>query len=241
MSRSTRSAAFLSVARPYVRRTLASELDGVLVRGLDRVVALTQARPLVLASTHVGYWDPLVVLMLDEALPGIGHVLMDAVSLARLPFFGSVGAIPVDRRDHARALVDLDQAAAMLDAPAQRMWIFPQGRHRPPHLRPLSLRPGVLRLVSASDAALVPVALTYAFRESPRPTCFVSFGEPIEASVIASDGLGAIEAGIERELSVIDAVHEAHEASEFTTLVASRVPKPDDSIATKWLARLVRG
>lgn len=240
MSRSTRSTAFLSVARPYVRRVLARELDGVLVRGLDQVIQRTQSRPLVLASTHVGYWDPLVVLMLDEGLPGIGHVLMDAVSLARLPFFGSVGAIPVDRRDHARALADLDEAAAMLNAPEQRMWIFPQGRHRPPHLRPLALRPGVLRLVAASQAALVPVALTYAFRESPRPTCFVSFGEPLEASLVASEGLGVIEAAIARELSTIDVAHEAHEASGFRTLIESRVPKPDDSIATQWLSRLVR-
>jgi len=240
VSDSTRSNAFLSIARPYVRRTLANELDGVLVHGLESTIAHARARPLVIATTHVSFWDPLLVFALDQALPGEGRALMDAANLARLPFFGRVGAIPLDRSDRQRALADLDSAAAMLDAPEKRVWIFPQGRQRPTHLRPLGLRPGVLRLVAASGAAVVPVALTYAFRECPRPACLVSFGEPIEPSALAEGGLDTLEWALLRELAVIDNAHEARSDDGFVTLVASRVPRPDDSIATKWLARLVR-
>jgi len=240
VSGSTRSNGFLSMERPYVRRTLANELDGVLVRGLESTIAHSRARPLVIATTHVSFWDPLLFVALEEALPGEGHALMDAANLTRLPFFGRVGAVPLDRSDRQRALADLDNAAAMLDAPEQRMWIFPQGLQRPSHLRPLGLRPGVLRLVAASGAALVPVALTYAFRESPRPACFVSFGEPIEPSDIRAGGLDTLESALLRELAAIDSAQEARSDDDFVTLIASRVPNPDDSIATKWLARMTR-
>jgi len=235
---STRSRAFLSIARPYVRRTLAQELDGVFVRGLESLVVQSRARPLVIAANHVSYWDTLLLVALEAALPGEGHGLMDAANLARLPFLGRAGAIPIDRSDPQRALADLDAAAAMLDGPARRVWIFPQGEQRPSHLRPLGLRRGVLRLLASSRAALVPAAISYAFRESPRPACFVSFGAPIEPSGDAS--LEPLERALEHELSVIDAAHAARSHEGFTTLIASNAPRPDDSLATRWLARILR-
>jgi 1-acyl-sn-glycerol-3-phosphate acyltransferase len=180
-----RSSTFLALARPYVRSKLAAGLDGVWVSGLEALIAHNRVAPLVLAASHVSVWDPLVLVALEERIERAlgeleaphGHALMDRENLARLPFFGLVGALPLDRRDRARGRTDLEAARAVITRPGQRLWIFPQGRQRPPHLRPLGLKPGVLAL--AAHAAVVPVGLGYAFGEAEVPACFVAFGTPL--------------------------------------------------------------
>lgn len=235
---SKRSPAFLALARPYVRRALAAAMDGVHVHGLSALAAQSAREPLVLAVNHVAHWDPLVLVALEERLPGAGHALMDAENLARLPFFANVGAVPLTRTDHDRALDDLDAASDLVRGAAERMWIFPQGRQRAPHLRPLALRPGILRLLAKSGASLVCVGLAYAYREAETPACAVSIGPPIDAARASAEGLEGIERAMVAELSRIDAWltdGAITGAMGFEVLIGPRTNRIDDA----WHARLL--
>ncbi len=136
----TRHPAFLRVARRYTRRRISRRLDGLWVSGLDEARAALAGRPLIFAANHVAWWDALLLLPLDEALGGLGWAVMDARNLRRLPFLGWVGALPLDRSSPERSRGCLQACAALLDRPGRALWIFPQGRQRPAHLRPLDLQ-----------------------------------------------------------------------------------------------------
>jgi len=171
---------FWALARRYVRRKLARQLDGLHVEGLEQARALVAREPLIIAATHVAWWDALVTIAMADLLGGESYCLMDADNLRRLPFFGWVGAVPLDRRSPKQALRDLKGAATLLDRPGRVMWIFPQGRQRPAHLRPLELQPGVRWLTKASGVRVLPMSLGYAFREAPEPAVVASFASPIQ-------------------------------------------------------------
>ena len=202
----TRHPAFLRLARAYTRRRIARHLDGLWVSGLDEARTALAGRPLIFASNHVAWWDALLLLPIDEALGGLGWAVMDARNLRRLPLLGWVGALPLDRSSHERSLGCLQSCAALLDRPGRAMWIFPQGRQRPAHLRPLDLKPGVQTLQATSRVDVVAVSVDYVFLERDRPAAVVRFSPPIPGSALGGDRLlPAVESGILDGLAVIDA------------------------------------
>lgn len=228
-----RSAAWLTLARAYARRRLARDLDGVRVRGLERAREASRAAPLILAANHVGWWDSFLVVAVDEALGGEGRALMDEENLRSLPFFARLGALPFSP---ARARSGLRRAAAWLMGPGHSLWIFPQGAHRPPHLRPLGFGRGVELLAGQAPLAeIVPVALQYAWADQPGPGAWIDLGTPLRAAEVAERG-GAqrLEAAVERGLGRIDAALEDH-CPVFTELIPSR------SRGAGWGARLLAG
>ncbi len=231
-----RSPRFLAAARWYVRRELARALDGLQVGGLEEARELCRAHPVLLVSNHVCWWDPLVVLALDEALGTEGYALMDAENLCGVPFFARLGAIPLDRRSAPRMRAGLRAAAALLDRPGRALWIFPQGRHRPAHLRPLNFQPGVILLARlAPRAQLLPVGLQYAYAEGHNPAVFANFGEPLPASQAArAEDARCLETGVAAALAAIDRVL-AEEDPPFPALIPSRARRPDRGIGSRML------
>ncbi|WP_313674861.1 lysophospholipid acyltransferase family protein [Mycolicibacterium sp.] len=215
----TRHPAFLRVARRYTRRRISRRLDGLWVSGLDEARAALAGRPLIFAANHVAWWDALLLLPLDEALGGLGWAVMDARNLRRLPFLGWVGALPLDRSSPERSRGCLQACAALLDRPGRALWIFPQGRQRPAHLRPLDLRPGVQTLHATSGVDLVAVSIDYVFLERPRPAAIVRFCPPISGADTADEALlPAVEGAILDGLAVIDAaVREATDGRRART------------------------
>lgn len=215
----TRHPAFLRVARRYTRRRISRRLDGLWVSGLDEARAALAGRPLIFAANHVAWWDALLLLQLDEALGGLGWAMMDARNLHRLPFLGWVGALPLDRSSPERSRGCLQACAALLDRPGRALWIFPQGRQRPAHLRPLDLRPGVQTLHATSGVDLVAVSIDYVFLERPRPAAIVRFCPPISGADTPQEALlPAVEGAILDGLAVIDAaVREATDGRRART------------------------
>jgi 1-acyl-sn-glycerol-3-phosphate acyltransferase len=222
---------------------MAAELDGVFVRGLEEAIECNRAEPLVLAATHVSFWDPLLLVAIEErfeqALTGpsrasVGYALMHRANLEKLPFFGLVGAIPLGRGTHARA--DLEDARALVTGPSERLWIFPQGRQRPPHLRPLDLKPGVLTL--AEGKAVLPVAITYAFRDAEVPACVVAIGPPLREL----RELAPLEVALERELTRCDRFADAPKEPDpsFVPLIPSRRRPPGEDFASSVLSFVSR-
>ena len=169
---------FVSLARFYVRRLLARSFDGLHVAGLERARALVASESVIIASTHVSWWDALLAIYLDGVVGSEGHCYMDAVNLKKLPFFGWTGAVPLDRTSPRLALADLNAGAA-LAKPGSALWIFPQGRQRRTSVRPLGLHSGTSRAAKKSGARVLPLALDYVWREDRRPAIVASFGTPL--------------------------------------------------------------
>ena len=193
--------AFARLFRWAVAGHLRTGLDGVYVRGWREARDAVAAGPVLLAPTHVSSWDTLLLLTIEDLLESDAYALMDRDNYDRLPFFGWIGAIPVDR---ASARPALRAAVELLDRPGRLVIVFPQGRQRPSHLRPLDLQGGIATLARMSGATVQPLALTYAFHESPRPTVYLDFPPALPASVDARELLERLEASLVEGLDRID-------------------------------------
>jgi len=201
----TRRPAFLSFARLYARRKVAHGLDGLWVSGLEQARRVLTERPLLFAANHVAWWDPLLLLVLDEALGGTGWAVMDAENLRRLPFMGWVGALPLDRTSHDRSRQCLETSADLLDRPGRALWVFPQGRQRPAHLRPLDLKPGIGIVHARNPVDLVTVSLNYLFLERDRPAAVVHFSAPMPGGALTGPSvLPGVEDSLLAGLAAID-------------------------------------
>ena len=199
---------FVALVRRYVRRVLARKFDGVFVDGVDDVARAAAGRPLLLCANHVSWWDAFVLVLLDDALGTDGFALMDDANLERLPFFRLLGALPLDVDGGVEARRQLDDAVRALDRPRRALWIFPQGRQRAAHVRPLGFKPG-LRLIAARarkhGALVVPVAVAYPWREAPAPSVVVRFGAPLDPETTPREDLTAtVEARVAALLDAID-------------------------------------
>lgn len=172
---------FLALARAYVRRKLANNFHGVYVHGLAEVQTLCKTRPVIIAPNHVAWWDAFLVVLLDEALGTESYCLMDAQNLRRLPFFRWLGAIELARGDDAGSYHDLMRSLQLLSAPGRALWLFPQGRQRPPHIRPLALQSGVALLAQQSRLPIVPVSISYAYLDAPKPRIVIHFNQAIDS------------------------------------------------------------
>lgn len=241
-------AGFRAAFGAWVRWRIRRGLDGVWVRGLAGAAEATRRGPVVLAATHASWWDGMVLFPLDDALGRPGRVWMDAENLARLPFFGPLGALPLDDRSPGALRRSIREASAWLDRPGRALWVFPQGRLRPPWIRPLDLRPGATWLAERLGVPLIPVALAYGFRRAPVPAAVVSFGPPV-APRSSRSGRAArardLEDALLTELAAADRFLLAGEprgASDGFELLAGRPRSGGDEqgLHTRLLARLVR-
>ncbi len=202
----TRREGVLRFARGYTRHRVSRHLDGLWVCGLAGARAALARRPLLFVSNHVAWWDALLLVVLDEALGGLGWAVMDARNLRGLPFLGWLGGLPLERGSPERGAECLRNCADLLDRPGRALWFFPQGRQRPAHLRPLDLRHGVEIMHAHNPVDVVAVSIDYVFLESPRPAAVVRFSEPIAAATLTGSTLRpALEAELLAGLAAIDA------------------------------------
>ena len=209
-------------------------------------------RPIIFAANHVAWWDPLLLLVLDEALGGVGWAVVDAPSIRTLPFLGWLGALPLDRSNPDRARACLQACAAVLDRPGRALWMFPQGRQRPAHLRPLDLKGGLGILHDHNPVDLVAVSLDYVFLERDRPAALVRFSAPIP-SAVAGGPVPAVERALLDGLSVIDIAakaatdgrrartHPRDPLPGFSALVAPRGRATQDGLGSRLLSVAGRG
>ena len=212
-ARDTRHPAFARLARRYARRRVSRGLDGLWVAGIDEARATLSGRPVLFAANHVAWWDSMLLLVLDEALGGLGWAVMDAENLRKLPFLGWVGALPLDRSTADSSRQCLQSCAALLDRPGRGLWIFPQGRQRPAHLRPLDLKGGLTVMHDHNPVDLIAVSIDYVFMETDHPAAMVRFSAPIPAdSAAGPDLLIAVEGALLDGLAIID--HAAQAATD---------------------------
>jgi 1-acyl-sn-glycerol-3-phosphate acyltransferase len=174
----------------------------VSVSGLESLQRRLEKGPLLLAPNHVAWWDVFVCVALDARLGGGGHALMDAANLARLPYFGWVGALPLDRAHPRAAYRDLARSRAVVQQPGEFLFVFPQGEQRPAHL-PLAFQSGVGWLAERFGLPIVPIGLRYEFGEGPLPRIFVAIGEELP-SLPSERVVGELERAVAAQLELID-------------------------------------
>jgi len=227
MIRSTKSARFAGWFARDAETRIAKTFSRVRIRGLAGLRAAIDAGPVLVVSNHTAWWDPLVALVLSQrVLEADSYALMDAKNLARLPFFGKVGAFGVDLddpRDGARAIRYATKL--LLAAPEARrlVWIFAQGREVPITRRPLGFRRGGGEIAKlARGARVVPVALRYEMGSEPEPALWIAIGQPSSRPISdAREEHARQESAVTEELDRIERGI-ADDPGDFEVLLAKR-------------------
>ncbi|MFT6146953.1 MAG: 1-acyl-sn-glycerol-3-phosphate acyltransferase [Myxococcota bacterium] len=224
------------VAAPYGRRRVRRGLDGLHVFGLDNARQALALGPVTFAATHVAWWDGVLMVVLDDYLGCQARFLMDDANLRKLPFFKAIGAIGLDRSSPLAPRRALTTARNHLSGPNNAIWMFPQGKQRPRHVRPLGLHGGLQYLQRNSTAIVVPVTLGYGFRESHKPAAVVTFEPAMQVGFTQSMLEEKLLAGIDRADDFLDGKRDG-----FKTLIGQKIGQLQHSLGSRILARLTGG
>jgi 1-acyl-sn-glycerol-3-phosphate acyltransferase len=138
--------------------------------------------PLVVYASHTSWWDPLIMLLVNDALMTgrASFAPIDAEALERYRFFKHLGFFPVRKNDPRSAAQFLGTAVELLREPNHALWITPQGRFADPRERPLGFTRGLGHVaVRAPHAWFVPLAVEYPFWEERKPEILIRLGTPL--------------------------------------------------------------
>ncbi len=224
------------VAAPYGRYRVRNGLDGLHVFGLDNAREALALGPVTFAATHVAWWDGVLMVVLDDLLGCQSRFVMDDTNLRKFPFFRAIGAIGLDRSSPMAPRRALLTARKHLSGPNNAVWMFPQGRQRPRHVRPLGLQPGLEFLQRKTRGHVVPVTLGYGFRESHKAAAVVTFEPAMTPGFTQSMLEHALLGGIERADGFLDG-----QTDGFTTVMGQRTAIVHRGLGSRILARLTRG
>ena len=179
---------FQRIVRVYFRRHFRS----VMVQHAERFEVVDG--PLIVYANHSSWWDPMVSVLLAQALlPGRKHYApMDASALERYPILRRIGIFPVEMSTARGAAQFLRTSQEILER-GDVLWVTPQGRFADPRVLPLAFKPGLGALAVRTQATLMPLAIEYAFWDERLPETLLHIGEGI-----------CIESGT----SIDDATHE---------------------------------
>lgn len=227
--------AFAAWGRGHARKLITRELDGLRVEGLERAREALARGPIVLAPNHVGWWDGVLMVALNEQLAAQGRVLMEPRQLRAFPWFRAYGALPLGQGEQAPA--QLAAAASHLTRPGQAVWIFPQGRHTPLDQRPFGARRGVEDLATRAQVPVLPVCFAYHWLEAPSPAAFVRFEEPIAPG---PGLLPALEAAWARGLGELSAALTARQTPGALVLAPQERSNPGAAVFA-WIWRRFAG
>jgi len=231
---------FLRLARIYVRRRLTRGFDGVFVQGLQALRAVCEAGPVIVAANHVTWWDVFVLVLLDQALGTQSYCYMDDRKLNRMRFFRWIGAIPLRPNDPEKTVQDLESGVELLNDKKRAVWIFPQGRQRPFHIRPLDMRPGIAFVAQRSRVPVVPLSISYLYADSPRQRIITCFGTPIKPPGSWRDFMQALEKEIVAGLALNDQFLLSGEP-EYEMVLAPHHASGDTTKGSRVLSLLIRG
>ena len=157
--------------------------------------------PTLFIANHTNWWDGFLACLLTRRIGLRFQVLMEAQHLARYPIFLRVGALPVRRGRPRQAYDDLSAAAGYLQ-PRAGLWIFPQGRRRPPREPVSGCERGAAQLALRAGRPLrvCPVAFRYTFVGEQLPEAFVFVGDEWRVEPRARGAREPLMAEMERRL-----------------------------------------
>jgi len=85
-------------------------------------------------ANHNSWWDGLIPLLLNEfVLHQRARAIMEDKQMHRYPFFKWLGAFSIDREDSRNTIYSLRYALNSMQRSGAALYIFPEGKLRPPH------------------------------------------------------------------------------------------------------------
>ncbi len=172
-----KSAWFDAVFRVYNRNLLARKFSALHCRNLQ--VLASNELPVIVYANHSSWWDGLVCHEIFKRAGSDMFVMMEEKHLRRYPLVRRLGAFSVDRENARAAFGSIVYAARLLkEKPGRSVLMFPQGKILPSRARPISFESGIGRLVErVVPCRVVPLALSYEFRDGFKPEIFARIGE----------------------------------------------------------------
>ena len=161
----------------YVGRHFHSVL--VSSAGLPRV---PEGRPVIVYSNHPSWWDPLLFVLLGEALFSgrRSYGPMEAQALRRYAVLERLGAYAVDLNTARGGVEFMVQGKRILADARSILWLTAEGAFTDARQRPVKLQQGLGHLVRmVGDVIVLPLAIEYPFWNESRPEALCRFGEPI--------------------------------------------------------------
>lgn len=216
----------------YVRRYLRRHFHAVRVLpGPDgRTHPELHGEPVLVATNHPGWWDPLVFLFVGECLfpDRLSYGPIDARALGQYRFLERIGFIGIEPgtwRGSARFLRMARAAGRRGDV---IFWTTAQGEFSDPRRRPSEIRPGVGHAVAAADGGwVVPFAVEYPFWNERLPEALVAFGTALRPADFpgrsADEWTAELARALETTQDRLAAAAQRRDAAAFTTLLAGRV------------------
>lgn len=217
----------------YVRRYLRRHFHAVrLLRGDSPVPDRPDitGQPVIFYTNHPSWWDPLVFLLVGEALypDRMNYGPIDAGALGKYRFMERIGFIGIEPGTWRGSARFLRMAKAAATRPDVIFWITSQGEFVDPRERPVCIRPGVAHAIeSRSGGLVVPCAVEYPFWTERLPEALVAFGPAIRAA--GADGRSAEEwesvlaGALEATQDRLSAAARRRDPAAFRTLLAGRV------------------
>jgi 1-acyl-sn-glycerol-3-phosphate acyltransferase len=213
----------------YLRRLLAKRFHAIRGEG-DSVAVLDAAAaadaPVLLASNHGAWWDPLLGLWVhDRWFAGREPCSpIDAAMLAKFRFFRKLGMFGVHPDDPAslRAMARYVDGVLARD-PRGMLLVTPQGRFVDPRL-PVEVRPGIGLVASRHPRASVLVAaLEYGFWTDQRPEVFfrVARVAPPADPADARAWHHSIELAMNANAAALASAVQSRDPARFTALVGA--------------------
>jgi 1-acyl-sn-glycerol-3-phosphate acyltransferase len=146
-------------------------------------------RPLVVYANHVGWWDPVVAMLLRKQFFSnrILYAPIDAEQLAAYRVLKSMGFYGVKLDSYAGASNFLKTTREILSSPNASIWITPEGQFTDCRDHSKPLMPGLAHIAASVPRVIfLPLAIEYPFWDQIRPSMLVRFGAPIEFEQSAS-------------------------------------------------------
>ena len=184
--------------------------------------ALPAEAPLVVYSNHPAWWDPAVFLVLAGRLfaDRDSYGPMDAAALGQYRILRRFGIFGIDTVGYRGAARFLRVAEGLLASPDRMLWVTAQGGFADPRARPVTLRPGLARLLArVPNAVAVPLAIEYPFWQEKQPEALCGFGTPIPAPEASPD---ALSTALTHRMDTLADTATARQPADFDTLIAGR-------------------
>jgi 1-acyl-sn-glycerol-3-phosphate acyltransferase len=182
---------------------------------------------LVVMANHIGWWDPIVAMLLRKAYfsDRTFYAPIDAKALEAYWIFRKLGFYGLELESYQGAAAFLRTSREILLSAQSSLWITPEGTFVDCRDHDQPLMPGLAHLAASTQSVtFVPLAIEYPFWEEPKPAILTRLGNPItfspdqsksECGRILHAALRTAQSELARD--VIDRRSEA-----FTYLIAPR-------------------
>jgi 1-acyl-sn-glycerol-3-phosphate acyltransferase len=137
---------------------------------------------LVVFANHIGWWDPIVAMLLRKAYfpDRTFYAPIDAKALEAYGVFRKLGFYGLELETFQGAADFLRTSREILASPKASLWITPEGRFVDCRDHAQPLMPGLAHLAASTPSVpFVPLAIEYPFWEEAKPSILVRLGHPI--------------------------------------------------------------